>query len=38
VRVTAGGMPVLLQSSVATCVPTGTPLNIILTQTRVVGT
>jgi hypothetical protein len=30
-------MPVLLQSSVATCVPTATPLNVILTQTRASG-
>src|SRR6266403_1527174 len=37
VRITAGGIPVLLQSSVATCAPTATPLNIILTQTRVSG-
>ena len=36
-RITAGGMPVLLQTSVATCAPTATPLNIILTQTRVSG-
>lgn len=36
-RITAGGMPVLLQSSQAICAPTGTPLNIILTQTRVTG-
>lgn len=37
-RVLAGGQPVLLQSSVAVCAPTGTPLNIVLTQTRVRGT
>lgn len=37
-RVLAGGQPVLLQSSVAICAPTGTPLNIVLTQTRVRGT
>jgi len=36
-RVLAGGQPVLLQSSVAVCAPTGTPLNILLTQTRVRG-
>jgi hypothetical protein len=36
-RVLAGGQPVLLQSSVAVCAPTGTPLNIVLTQTRVRG-
>jgi uncharacterized Zn-binding protein involved in type VI secretion len=36
-RVFAGGMPVLTQSSVAVCVPTGTPLNVLVTQTRVTG-
>jgi len=36
-RIMAGGMPVLLQTSVATCVPTATPLNIVLTQTRASG-
>jgi hypothetical protein len=38
VRVRAGGMPVLLQDSQAVCVPTGTGLNVVLTQTRVRGT
>jgi hypothetical protein len=37
-RVLAGGQPVLLQSSVAVCAPTGTPLTIVATQTRVTGT
>ncbi|MDC8757005.1 hypothetical protein [Janthinobacterium fluminis] len=37
-RVRAGGVPVLLQDSQATCVPTGTPLNIVVTQLRVKGT
>jgi len=37
-RVLAGGQPVLLQSSVAICAPTGTPLNVVVTQTRVRGT
>ena len=37
-KVLAGGMPVLTQSSVAVCVPTGTPLNVLVTQTRVTGT
>src|SRR5215218_415761 len=37
-RVRADGMPVLLQSSQATCVPTGTGLNAIQTQARVSGT
>lgn len=36
-RVKAGGMPVLLQDSQATCAPTSTPLNIVLTQVRVKG-
>src|SRR5262245_53567207 len=36
-RVLAGGAPVLLQTSVALCAPTATPLNIVLTQTRVAG-
>jgi hypothetical protein len=37
-RVLAGGMPVLLQDSQAICTPTGTGLNILLTQMRVKGT
>src|SRR5690349_2254396 len=37
VRVTAGGVPVLLKDSQATCVPTGTGLNIVVTQIRVQG-
>lgn len=36
-RVRASGMPVLLQDSQAICAPTGTPLNILLTQFRVKG-
>lgn len=36
-RVRAGGAPVLLQDSQAVCVPNGTPLNIVVTQTRVRG-
>lgn len=36
-RVRAGGMPVLLQDSQAICAPTGTPLNILVTQIRVKG-
>jgi hypothetical protein len=38
VRVRANGMPVLLQDSQAICTPTGTPLVIAATQTRVTGT
>lgn len=37
-RVLAGGQPVLLQDSQAICTPNGTPLNIVVTQTRVRGT
>lgn len=36
-RVRAGGVPILLQDSQSICAPTGTPLNIILTQMRVRG-
>ena len=36
-RVLAGGQPVLLLDSQAVCVPNGTPLVIVLTQTRVTG-
>lgn len=37
-RVTSNGQPLLLLDSQALCVPTGTPLVIMVTQTRVVGT
>lgn len=37
VRVLAGGLPVLLQTSQAICAPTGTPVSIVMTQTRVAG-
>jgi hypothetical protein len=37
-RVRANGQPVLLQDSQAICAPTGTPVNIVTTQTRVRGT
>ncbi|HXN91651.1 MAG TPA: hypothetical protein VN906_09215 [Candidatus Sulfotelmatobacter sp.] len=37
-RVTAGGDPVLIQSSSSTCIPTGTPLTIVVTQVRVQAT
>lgn len=36
-RVRAGGVPVLLMDSQAICAPTGTPLMILVTQTRVRG-
>jgi hypothetical protein len=35
IRVTSNGQPLLLLDSQATCVPTGTPLLIVLTQARV---
>ena len=34
-RVTAGGKPLVLQTSQSLCTPTGTPLQITVTQTRV---
>lgn len=37
-RVLADGAPVLLLDSQAICTPTGTPLMIVVTQTRVTGT
>jgi hypothetical protein len=36
-RLKAGGVPVLLQDSQAICAPTGTPLNIVVTQLRAKG-
>jgi len=36
-RVTSNGQPLLLLDSQAVCVPNGTPLLIVATQTRVVG-
>jgi len=38
-RVFAGGTPVVVQgTSQAVCVPTGTPLNVLVAQTRVIAT
>jgi len=37
-RVTSNGQPLLLLDSQAICTPTGTPLQITVTQTRVTGT
>jgi hypothetical protein len=37
-RVLVGGMPLVVQSSQAVCVPTGTGLLVIVTQTRVLAT
>jgi len=36
-RVLTNGVPVLLLDSQAVCVPNGTPLLILMTQTRVTG-
>jgi hypothetical protein len=36
-RVTSNGQPLLLQDSQAICAPNGTPVNILVTQTRVTG-
>jgi Domain of unknown function (DUF4280) len=36
-KVLIEGSPALLTDSTATCVPTGTPLNVVSTQTRVQG-
>ena len=38
VRVTSNGQPLLLFDSQSICTPTGTPLQIVATQTRVTGT
>ena len=37
-RVLAGGAPVLVQSGVAICAPTGTPLTPVVTQPRAMAT
>jgi len=37
-RITSNGQPLLLLDSQAICTPTGTPLVIAATQTRVLGT
>ena len=37
-RVTSNGQPLLLLDSQAICAPTGTPLMIVMTQTRVTAT
>jgi hypothetical protein len=36
-RITSNGQPLLLLDSQAICAPTGTPLMIVSTQTRVTG-
>ena len=37
-RVFANGAPVIVQSSTSVCAPTGTPLIVVMTQTRVMAT
>lgn len=37
-RVLAGGQPVVLSAGQAVCAPTGVPLLVLVTQTRVTGT
>jgi hypothetical protein len=37
-RITSNGQPLLLLDSQAICAPTGTPLIVAMTQTRVTGT
>ena len=37
-RVFAGGAPVIVQSSMSVCAPTGTPLIVVVTQTRATAT
>lgn len=37
-RVFSEGLPVLLSEGVAVCTPTGTPLEVVVTQARVWGT
>ena len=36
-RVTASGVPVVLRDSQSVCTPTGTPLTVVVTQSRVKG-
>ncbi len=36
-RVLAGGMPIVLQTSQSICAPTGTPMIPTVVQTRVIG-
>jgi hypothetical protein len=38
VRVTAGGQPLIMQGGSATCMPTGAPLSVTVTQMRVSAT
>jgi hypothetical protein len=36
-RVTAGGAPLVLQAGTSICTPTGTPLQVLVTQLRVIA-
>jgi hypothetical protein len=38
VRVLSTGQPLVLQTSVSTCIPNGTPMMILVTQPRVLAT
>jgi hypothetical protein len=38
VRVTSMGQPLVVSTGSATCVPTGVPLNVVVTQVRVTAT
>jgi hypothetical protein len=38
IRVTANGTPLVIQTGTSTCVPTGTPLQVLVTQLRVSAT
>jgi hypothetical protein len=37
-RVTAGGVPLVIQAGTSICTPTGTPLQVVVTQPRVTAT
>jgi hypothetical protein len=37
-KIMVGGVPAVLQDSQAICVPTGTPLTVVVTQLRTKGT
>lgn len=38
IRVTSNGQPLVIQGGMATCIPTGTPLVPVVSQTRVSAT
>jgi len=37
-RVKVGGIPVAMQDGTSTCIPTGQPMQVLVTQVRVKGT